>query len=169
MRKKTNNLIIISVVAALGGTALAGAAQADHRGNGPGNNRGGGMDLFDDGPFEMSAMGLFDTVDADGDGILTQEEIDTLRIERLVAHDTNGDGNLSLEEFSELWQETTQPFTVRVFQMLDTDGDAIVTRAEYDRPFADIVRQLDSDGDGGISLRDRWNDDDDDDWRRDTN
>ena len=47
--------------------------------------------------------------------------------------------------------------------MLDTDGDAVVSRAEYDRPLAEIVERLDRDGDGGLSMRDRWHDDDDDD------
>ena len=51
--------------------------------------------------------------------------------------------------------------------MLDTDGDAIVSRAEYDRPLAGIVEQLDRDGDGSLSMRDRWDDDDDGRWRDD--
>ena len=69
--------------------------------------------------------------------------------------------SLSLEEFAGLWHETTRPLTVRAFQMLDTDGDAVVTRAEYDRPLAEIVQRLDRDGDGGLSMGDRWHDDDD--------
>ncbi|MCY4542895.1 MAG: EF-hand domain-containing protein [Rhodobacteraceae bacterium] len=166
MKDKTNNLIIISVVTALGGVALAGVAQADHGGFG---GQGRGMDLFDDGPFGMSAAGLFETIDADGDGTLTQAEIDAFRIERLEAHDANGDGNLSLDEFSELWQEFTQPMTVRVFQMLDADGDAIITREEYDRPFGDIVQRLDTDGDGSISQDEQWDDDDGRRGRRDRN
>ena len=32
--------------------------------------------------------------------------------------------------------------------MLDTDGDAVITRAEYDRPLAGIVERLDRDRDG---------------------
>ena len=71
------------------------------------------------------------------------------------------DGNLSLEEFAGLWHEATRPLTVRAFQMLDTDGDAVVTRAEYDRPLAGIVERLDRDRDGGLSLRDSRHDDDD--------
>jgi len=40
--------------------------------------------------------------------------------------------------------------------------DAVVTRAEFDRPLAGIVQRLDRDGDGGLSMKDRWDDDDDD-------
>ena len=106
-------------------------------------------------------MEIFDSIDADGDGKLTQAEIDRLRNERHAAHDADADGNLSLEEFAGLWHETVRPLTVRAFQMLDTDGDAIVTRAEYDRPLASIVEWLDRDRDGGLSLRDHRHDDDD--------
>ena len=151
MKTRTKTLTAIAVAAALGGTALAGAGYAGHRG-------GGGMGFLDKGQLGVSAMEMFETVDADGDGKLTQAEIDRFRNDRHTAHDANGDGNLSLEEFAGLWHETTRPLTVRAFQMLDTDGDAIVTRAEYDRPLAGIVERLDRDRDGGLSLKDRRHD-----------
>ena len=152
MNTKTKTLTAIAVAAALGGTALAGISYAGHRG-------GDGMGFLDRGQLGLSAMEVFAAVDADSDGKLTQAEIDKLRNDRHAAHDANGDGNLSLEEFAGLWHETTRPLTVRAFQMLDTDGDAIVTRAEYDRPLAGIVERLDRDGDGGLSLRDGRHDD----------
>ena len=154
MRTKTKTLTAIAVAAALGGTALAGASYAGHR---DGGHR---MGFLEEGQLAVSAMEMFDAVDADGDGKLTQPEIDKARNDRHAAHDADGDGNLSLEEFAGLWQETTRPLTVRAFQMLDTDGDAVVTRAEYDRPLAGIVERLDRNGDGGLSMRDRWDDDD---------
>ena len=164
MKTKTKTLTAIAVAAALGGGALAGASYAGHRGGGFGD----GMGFPEGSPLGLSAMEVFDAVDADGDGdgTLTQVEIDKLRNDRHAAHDADGDGNLSLEEFAGLWHETTRPLTVRAFQMLDTDGDAVVTRAEYDRPLAGIVERLDRDGDGGLSPRDhRHGDDDDDDGR----
>ena len=159
MKTKTKTLTAIAIAAALGGTALAGVTYAGHRGGGFGG--GHDMDFFDSGQLAVSAMEMFDAVDADGDGKLTQAEIDKALDDRHTAHDANGDGNLSLEEFAGLWHETTRPLTVRAFQMLDTDGDAVVTRAEYDRPLAGIVELLDRDRDGGLSLRDGWHDDDD--------
>ena len=153
MNTKTKTLTAIAVAAMLGGTALAGISHAGHRG-------GDGMGFLDRGQLGLSAMEVFAAVDADSDGKLTQAEIDKLRNDRHAAHDANGDGNLSLEEFAGLWHETTRPLTVRAFQMLDTDGDAVVTRAEYDRPLAGIVERLDRDGDGGLSLRDGRHDDD---------
>ena len=158
MRTKTKTLTAMAVAAALGGTVLAGASYADHR------DGGHGMGFLDNRQLAVSAMEMFEAVDADGDGKLTQAEIDKLRNDLHAAHDADGDGNLDLEEFAGLWHETTRPLTVRTFQMLDTDGDAVVTRAEYDRPLAGIVERLDRDGDGGLSMRDRWHDDDDERW-----
>lgn len=158
MKTKTKTVTAIAVAAVLGGGALvAGITYADHRGGG----FDGDMDFLERGHFEMTAMEVFETMDTDGDGSLSQIEIDKLRNERHAAHDANSDGNLDLEEFAGLWQETTRPLTVRIFQLLDTDGDAIITRAEYDLPLADIVRRLDRDGDGGLSINDRWHHDGD--------
>ncbi len=158
MRTKTKTLTALAVAAALGGTALAGTSYAGHR------DGGHGMGFLDEGPLAVSAMEMFDAADADGDGRLTQGEIDKLRNDLHAAHDADGDGNLDLEEFEGLWHETTRPLTVRAFQTLDTDGDAVVTRAEYDRPLAGIVEQLDRDRDGSLSMKDRWHDDDDGGW-----
>ena len=158
MTTKTKTLTALAVAVALGGTVLAGASYAGHR------DGGHGMGFLDDGQLAVSAMEVFEAVDTDGDGTLTQAEIDKLRDDLHAAHDADGDGNLSLEEFSGLWHETTRPLTVRTFQMLDTDGDAVVTRAEYDRPLAGIVERLDRDGDGSLSMKDRWHDDDDGRW-----
>ena len=54
-----------------------------------------------------------------------------------------------------IWHETTRPLTVRAFQMLDKDGNALISRAEYDRPLANIVERLDRNDDGGLSMSDR--------------
>ena len=158
MRTKTKTLTAMAIAAALVGTAVAGASYAGHR------DGGHGMGMLGKGQFAVSAMEMFDSIDADGDGKLTQAEIDAARNDRHMAHDANGDGNLDLEEFAGLWHEITRPLTVRAFQMLDTDGDALVTRAEFDRPLADIVERLDRNRDGGLSMSDRWHDDDDERW-----
>ena len=110
------------------------------------------MGVLAKGQFGLMAMEMFDSIDADGDGMLTQAEIDKVRNDRHGAHDADGDGNLSLEEFAGVWHETTRPLTVRAFQMLDTDGNAVITRPEYDRPLANIVERLDRNDDGALSI-----------------
>ena len=158
MKTKTRTLTAITVVAALGGTALAGASYAGHRG-------GGGPGFPGAGQFDAAGPQMFDAADTDGDGALTQAEIDKQRGDLHAAHDADSDGSLTLEEFSGLWLEAMRPLTVRAFQTLDTDGDGIVTRAEYDLPLADFVERLDRDGDGSLSIGE-VRDDDDDDGRR---
>ena len=39
--------------------------------------------------------------------------------------------------------------------MLDKDGNALISRAEYDGPLANIVERLDRNDDGGLSMSDR--------------
>ena len=152
MKTKTRTLIAIGVATVIGGGSLASASHAGHR--------DGGMDLFDGSPVALAAMEVFSAIDANGDNRLSQAEIDKVRNDRHAAYDLNGDGNLSLDEFAGLWQETTRPLTVRAFQILDADGDAVITRAEYDRLLANIVELLDRNRDGSLSMSDGWHDDD---------
>ena len=158
MQTRTKTLIAAGLAATLGGAAIVGVSHADQRDGFDGRH---GLSFLDKGSLAATALEVFDSIDADGDGALSQAEIDQVRNDRHAAHDADRDGNLGLEEFAGLWHETTRPFTVRIFQMLDTDGDAVITRAEYDRPLAGIVARLDRNGDGGLSLRDGRHDDDD--------
>ena len=155
MKTKTKTLLAIGIAVAVGGATLAGVGYAGHRDGGFGGRHGHNIGFLEKGQLGLMAMEMFDTIDTDDDGKLSQVEIDRVRNERHAAHDADGDGNLGLEEFASLWHETTRPLTVRIFQMLDTDGDALIVRAEYDRPLATIVERLDRDGDGGLSMRDR--------------
>ena len=165
MNNRTKTLIGIGVAAAIGAAAIAGVSYAGNRNGGFGGHHGHGMHFLGKGQLGLTAMEILHSIDADGDGKLTQAEIDKARNDRHSAHDADGDGSLGLDEFAGLWHETTHPLTVRVFQMLDTDGDAVVTRVEYDRPLARIVERLDRDGDGALSPDDRRRHRHDNRWR----
>ncbi len=101
-------------------------------------------------------------------------EIDAARAARRAKYDTNGDGDLSLEEFSGLWTELTEPLRIRGFQFLDADANGQIAKVEIDQRLAGIVERFDRNGDGALSMEDRrhkhgWrhhNDDDDDDSSR---
>ncbi|MFC3132456.1 EF-hand domain-containing protein [Microbaculum marinum] len=105
------------------------------------------------GPMIMKRA--FQLADADKDGRLTDAEIDSARTAQFDKHDANGDGRLTLEEFDSLLRELTQPVAVRAFQFLDPDGDAVITKEEFDGPTTRIVRFLDRNEDGALSIDDR--------------
>lgn len=140
MRILTKTMIVVGAATVIGAAAFAGVSQADR---GWGGKHGFG------GPARM-----LEQFDADGDGRLTQAEIDAARTERFAKYDTNNDGALSLEEFSGLFQEVSRPMMVRAYQKLDPNGDASVTAEEFDRPFANLVERHDRDGDGALSRSD---------------
>ncbi len=94
---------------------------------------------------------ILETFDADGDGILKQAEVDQFRTDRLAKFDTNGDGQLTLEEYQALWLDAMRERMVDAFQRLDDDGDALVTREEFLEPFAQLVERLDRDADGTVT------------------
>lgn len=132
----------------------ARAIKADcgwHRGEGHGRSSGrrGGSDMMQQ---------LFRQVDADGDGSITQEEIDAFRAKQVSDADTSGDGALSIEEFDTIYRELTQTRMVRAFQRLDTDGDGIISPEEMDARFDGIVKRMDRNGDGALSIDDRSRD-----------
>ena len=152
MRKTMKTLIGMGVAAALGGTALAGVSYAD------------GNEGFDD--HGGQGMVMLAAIDADRYGTLTQGEIDKARNDRnaaLAAHDSNDDGSLTLSEYVHLWRETRRPATVRAFQRLDTDGDAVISRSEYEQPLGSFVQRLDRNTDGSLSIDDAMEHDEEED------
>ena len=94
---------------------------------------------------------MLETFDADGDGSLKQAEVDQFRSDRLAKFDSNGDDQLTLEEYQVLWLDAMRERMVDAFQRLDNDGDAMVTREEFLEPFAQLVRRLDRDADGMVT------------------
>lgn len=124
----------------------AGAAFSQDRGHGghDRHHRGGDMGA--------QLMELYDT---NGDGAITQEEIDTARADRLAAFDADGNGTLSLEEYQALWLDAYRERMVDNFQRHDDDGDGAITVEEFGEDQSRLVRRLDRDGDGTLTLSDR--------------
>ena len=82
----TRNIMLVIGAIALGSTALAGASLADGKGRGyhgghHGGHHGGGR----------RGERMMEQFDANGDGVITQAEIDQVRQERLAAFDQDGD------------------------------------------------------------------------------
>ncbi|WP_417588896.1 EF-hand domain-containing protein [Pararhodobacter oceanensis] len=97
---------------------------------------------------------IITSIDADGDGAVTQAEIDSFRSALVAGADTTGEGDISLGEFETIYLELTRDRMVDTFQELDADGDGVVTQAEMDGRFGSIVAQMDRNGDGQLDRAD---------------
>ena len=145
------------VVLAIALTAGVAFADRGDRMGGPMGGMGGPMGgMGGMGEAQMAGMD-FAAMDADGDGKVTQTEIEAYRAAQTAAIDTDGDGLISAEELAALHVRTaTQRADVRAAQMierLDTDGDGKLSAAELTaRPMpARMFERLDTDNDGAIS------------------
>ncbi len=147
MRTSVKMALATGVLAAGGAVLFVGSSYAERgfgmMGHGPGGH-GGAM------VREMLA-----SVDTNGDGALSQEEIDAAVNARFAEFDADNSGGLSLEEFQALWAEITRPIAVRAFQFLDPDGDANIAREELADRFGSVVARFDRNDDGVLDASDR--------------
>ncbi len=126
-------------------------AMAGPRAGGPGPNAGPG-NMFE---MVVHAEALLEQFDTNGDGAVSQDEIDAVRAADLAQYDTNGDGTLSLEEYQAYWMARFYERMVDAFQRLDANGDGEITAEEFNAGLADIVAHLDRNGDGVLNADDR--------------
>jgi hypothetical protein len=136
----TNRLTSALALAGVVAASISTAAFAE-RGNGPGH----GADLL---------LDLFDEIDANKDGTVTQAEIDAFRAARFAAADANGDGGLDSEELA-TWRRSEMQARMaeraeRLLAERDANGDGKLQIAELDRPRATFGR-ADTNEDGVLS------------------
>ena len=138
---KTHTKIFIATgIAVIGGVALVGTSMA----------RGGFQKGH--GPFGGGAAEIVEQFDANQDQRLTTEEIDQGIQSRLASADSDGDGNLSLEEFQPMLVGIMRPKIVDGFQFLDADGDAVITPEEIQRLVNRIMSRLDRNDDDELTV-----------------
>lgn len=119
-----------------GALALGGAAYA------------GGWGGPHGGPMRGGLLEIYDTND---DGKLTQAEIDEARKANLAKFDADGNGELTLVEYQALWADAMRQAMVRQFQANDADGSGTITVEEFTVRFAEVVADLDRNGDGTLT------------------
>jgi Ca2+-binding EF-hand superfamily protein len=71
--------------------------------------------------------------------------------EVFAAADTDGDGQLSQEEFARLPEVHRELARTRMFERLDVNGDGVLDRDEFPRWWAEL-RAMDRDGDGLVTF-----------------
>lgn len=129
----------------LAATAIAAGAEMAAA-QGPGFGKGMGQDR---------AM-TFETLDADGSGEITAEDLTALREARFAEVDANGDGNVSLDEFTAVAEARAAARASQMFERLDADGDGILSRDALEArmqggPNPRMIARLDTDDSGGVS------------------
>lgn len=104
-------------------------------------------------------MAMFTQIDADKDGRLTPQEVQTWLAARFAAVDTDKNGSVSLDEAKSMRPgragaegkpRRTAGLEMR-FRALDADSDGAVTLEEVQPAVAAIFRALDANGDGVIT------------------
>lgn len=140
MRALNRKWLAGGVVALAGIVAVAGLAYADRDGH-----RGGGHGM----------RSMMERYDANKDGNLSQDEIDTNRSQWLTEFDKDKSSDLTIQEFEALWLKARREQMVREFQEFDRDGDGKVTLDEYKEPMSRFIAELDANGDGVLNKEDR--------------
>tara|TARA_R110002072_G_scaffold57017_1_gene146943 strand:+ start:70 stop:600 length:531 start_codon:yes stop_codon:yes gene_type:complete len=98
---------------------------------------------------------FFAQVDADGNGSVTQEEVDAFRTAQVRSADSNGDGALNIQEFDTIYRAFTRSRMVDAFQNLDEDGDGVISSEEMDARYGAAVKRMDRNGDGVLTIEER--------------
>lgn len=95
----------------------------------------------------------FEEIDTDGNGEISQAEMQAQKAARFSAADTNGDGKLSPEEMQARAQSRMAKRMEKMIERLDTDGDGALSESELSQRGnrGDMFARLDSDESGGIS------------------
>lgn len=93
-------------------------------------------------------------MDTDGDGSISSEEFSNTRLEPLRAADSDGDGTLSMEELQDyVLQREVERKARRTAAFLDIDSDGEVTIAELEDQRSKRFALMDTNEDGALDAR----------------
>ncbi len=97
----------------------------------------------------------FEELDTNSDGKITQEEMQARGAARFAQTDADGDGALSLEELQSAMQKKSEQRAAKMMEHLDADGDGKITQDEMKvgldgKRGGDRFARADTDGDGAL-------------------
>ncbi|WP_299665952.1 EF-hand domain-containing protein [uncultured Ruegeria sp.] len=95
----------------------------------------------------------FQDLDADGNGQVTQAEITAHRNQKFTTADTDGDGQLSVEEMQTAAQTKANERVTKMFEKHDANADGFLSEDELPKPrrASKMFERIDADGNGSIS------------------
>ncbi|CAN0520589.1 unnamed protein product [Laminaria digitata] len=98
-----------------------------------------------------SVSRTFSLLDTDGDGKISLAEIRAEQARLIAAADLDGDGKLSVDEFRRRGWWFQRLHTTTLFDLMDADGDQMLTADEIANPSARWFKRYDKDADGGVT------------------
>jgi hypothetical protein len=139
--KKTAVAVIALMGVALGAAAFAEGGMQGMGGMGGPEGRGPMM------------LEMFDTIDANKDRKVTQDELAAHRAAEFAAADTNSDGALSAEELqAHMLAQMLARHSARMIDNMDDDGNGTLSVEEMgEGPMGEHFARIDTDNDGAIS------------------
>lgn len=117
------------------------------------NSIAAGFILFSGAAFAAAQPGGWKGTDSDGDGNITEAELDAQKEKLLSEADADGDGTLTREERRAYRQQKRQER--RAERNPDKDGDGVVSYAEYQTAAEERFKRLDKNNDGVLSEDER--------------
>ena len=100
---------------------------------------------------DSHASRSFRLIDTNADGKITIQEIDAEHRRLIGAADLDGDGKLSVEEFRRRGWWFQRLHTSTLFDLMDANGDSVLTPDEISAPSARWFKRYDKDANGGIT------------------
>lgn len=158
MKNRATKIVVAGV--ASGGMLIATAVGAAADGGRKGDDRDRGGHGWQGGMFGGDVG--FEQLDADGNGEISKEEFDVRHAAWLAMVDANGDGMLQQEELEAYILERIKAMAAeqsgRMIERLDSDSDGMVSADELGSKMGGSARRgdrmfnrLDADDSGGIS------------------
>ena len=97
----------------------------------------------------------FETMDRDGDGQITQAELQAMGEAHFADADTDNDGFLSAAELEAQAMARAAQHAARMMERMDANGDGKVTREEFMQGHDAMFDAMDTNGDGVIDAEER--------------
>ncbi|MEK6216040.1 MAG: EF-hand domain-containing protein [Boseongicola sp.] len=98
----------------------------------------------------------FEALDVDGSGEIEMADLDAMSAERFATLDADGDGAVTEEEFVAQAQRDSAERAAKMFARMDADGDGVLSRDALEgrggrKMPGRFLMRADTDGSGGVS------------------